>query len=96
MANQTRSKEYLQLNPLGQIPFLIDGGFKLAESSAILVYLCEKFPQLQAYYGNNSEERGLVNQFLSAYQSIYRPTLFKIIFLKVYKGMKRRRAIKLS
>jgi glutathione S-transferase len=46
MGNETKSKDYLSINPLGQIPFLVDGDFKLAESSAILVYLCEKFPQL--------------------------------------------------
>lgn len=96
MGNQTRSKEYLNINPLGQIPFLTDGVFKLAESSAILVYLCEKYPQLASYYGNSKEERGKVNQFLSAYQSVYRPALFKIIFLKIYKGLKRKRAIKES
>jgi glutathione S-transferase len=97
MGNQTRSKEYLSINPLGQIPFLIDGNFKLAESSAILVYLCEKFPsQLGSYYGNTEKERALTNQFLSTYQSIYRPVVFKIIFLKIYKGLKRKKAIKAS
>lgn len=38
--NQTRTKEYLQMNPLGQIPFITDGDLKLGESNAILVYLC--------------------------------------------------------
>lgn len=28
-SNQTRTKEYLQMNPLGQIPFIVDGGFRL-------------------------------------------------------------------
>jgi glutathione S-transferase len=42
--NETRSKEYLSLNPLGKIPFLLDGDLKISESNAILVYLCEKYP----------------------------------------------------
>lgn len=41
--NETRSKEYLSLNPLGKIPFLVDGELKISESNAILVYLCEKY-----------------------------------------------------
>lgn len=28
--NETRTKEYLNINPLGQIPFLVDGNIKVA------------------------------------------------------------------
>jgi glutathione S-transferase len=38
--NETRTREYISLNPMGQVPFLVDGDFKVAESNAILVYLC--------------------------------------------------------
>lgn len=28
--NETRTKDYLSLNPMGKIPFLVDGSFKLS------------------------------------------------------------------
>jgi glutathione S-transferase len=77
------------MNPLGQIPFITDGNFKLAESNAILVYLCEKYSQLNQFYGKNISERGKVNQHLSWHQSYFRPALFRIIFLKNYEGIKK-------
>lgn len=54
MGGQEQFKEYRTINHLGQIPFIIDNGFKLAESSAILVYLCQKYPEkLEKMYGKN-------------------------------------------
>lgn len=39
--NKTRTPEYLKLNPLGQVPFIITAdNHKIGESNAILVYLC--------------------------------------------------------
>ena len=36
-------REYLELNPLGTIPFLIDGDTRMTESSAICLYLATKY-----------------------------------------------------
>lgn len=36
-------REYLELNPLGTIPFLIDGDARMTESSAICLYLATKY-----------------------------------------------------
>jgi len=34
-------KDYLEINPLGTIPFFVDGGVRMTESSAICQYLVE-------------------------------------------------------
>ncbi len=36
-------KEYLAINPLGTIPFFVDGDAKMTESSGICAYLVEKY-----------------------------------------------------
>jgi glutathione S-transferase len=38
---------YLKLNPNGQIPVLVDGDLVLYETAAILLHLCDRFPQAQ-------------------------------------------------
>ena len=39
-----RAPDYLRLNPNGVVPTLVDGELVLWESSAILLYLAEKYP----------------------------------------------------
>lgn len=39
MAGEHKSPEFLQINPLGQIPVLVDGQTTIRDSQAILVYL---------------------------------------------------------
>jgi glutathione S-transferase len=38
-----RSADYLSVHPLGRVPCLTDGDFRLFESGAITEYLCERF-----------------------------------------------------
>lgn len=38
------AKEFLALNPLGTVPFMQDGNTVLTESSAMLLYLVERYP----------------------------------------------------
>src|ERR1700759_1701202 len=37
------AREYLELNPLGPIPLLIDGDTRMTESAAICQYLAERY-----------------------------------------------------
>lgn len=40
-----RNPEYLEINPAGKVPALVDGDLRLTESGAIVLYLAEKYPE---------------------------------------------------
>ncbi len=49
MTGETRTPEYLQINPCGGVPALEDGNFVLAESHAIMSYLARKYEWIDLY-----------------------------------------------
>lgn len=57
-----RVPEFLALNPNAQVPVIIDDGFVLYESNAILRYLAAKH---RALIADNLQGRALVDQWLS-------------------------------
>ena len=63
-----KTPEYLRLNPNGRVPTLVDGGFELWESHAIMQYLADKSPE-QDIYPKDVSARADVNRWLfwSAY-----------------------------
>jgi len=70
--------EYLALNPKGVVPTLVHGGRPITESSQIIEYLDEKFPQVPLR-PSSPEARAQISDWLKfsdtvAYDAVYVPT----------------------
>lgn len=66
-----RKAEFLELNPAGKLPVLVDGDLVLNESAAIALYLAEKYP-----------DRGLMPSDLRQRAEVYRWSLFAVTELE--------------
>lgn len=79
MAGEHRSDAFLALNPNGQVPVLVDGGQVLAESNAILRYLCNRHG-LDDWYPADPQARAEVDRWLDWTQCRLAPATRDIVF----------------
>jgi glutathione S-transferase len=63
LKGEGRKPAYLDLNPGGKVPTLIDGDFVLTESAAICTYLGEKFPASHLVPKAGTPEHARYNQW---------------------------------
>jgi glutathione S-transferase len=64
-AGDTRKPEFLALNPRHQVPVLVDDGFVLYESNAIVEYLEEKYPgRGSPLFPGDAKTRALARRFI--------------------------------
>lgn len=68
-----RQPEFLTLNPMGKVPVVVDGDFKIWESGAILLYLAEKYQKIP----NSLEKRSIINQWILFANSTLTSGLFR-------------------
>jgi glutathione S-transferase len=67
---QHRSSEYKEINPLRQVPTIVDGRFKLFESHAILKYLSCAFPGVaDHWYPSDLFKRAKIESVLDWHHS---------------------------
>lgn len=66
-----RSPDFLKINPAGKVPVLVDGDLILPESTAIILYLAEKYP-----------EKELIPADIRTRAEIYRWIMFSVTELE--------------
>lgn len=74
-----RSPEYLQLNPRGKVPTLIDGDEVITESLAIVTYLESKYPE-PALFGADSLAKARIMEAMSQLLVYLEPVGMQIPF----------------
>ena len=81
-ANEQKADWYVKLNPNGRIPTLIDDGFALFESGAILIYLAEKTGK---FLPRDTQSRSRVMQWLMFQMSAIGPMMGQAnVFLRYF------------
>ena len=64
--------EYLEINPIGKVPAIADGDFKLWESGAILLYLAQKHGKMS----DNLEQQAQIVQWVIFANATLGPGIF--------------------
>ena len=78
-AGEHLSEEFLKLNPLHQVPVLVDGDFILTESRAILAYLVGKYDQNSSLYPSDVLKRAKVDERLYYDATVVFSSILQII-----------------
>ncbi|NJK51413.1 glutathione S-transferase family protein [Candidatus Gracilibacteria bacterium] len=71
-AGEHRQPEFLAINPIGKVPVIVEGDFKLWESGAILLYLAEKYGKMPA----SLEEKSIIAQWVLFANATLGPGIF--------------------
>ncbi|AWP19537.1 putative glutathione S-transferase theta-1-like [Scophthalmus maximus] len=80
---ENRSPEFTRLNPMQKVPVVVDGGFVLTESDAILKYLVTKYDVPEHWYPRQPERRARVDEYTAWHHSNTRPHSAKVFILEV-------------
>ncbi|WP_342076992.1 glutathione S-transferase family protein [Yoonia sp. SS1-5] len=64
-AGEHKQPDFLAMNPLGQVPVLVDGDVTLRDSTAILIYLARKFDTANYWLPTDAKGNAQVQEWLS-------------------------------
>lgn len=71
-AGEHLQPDYLAINPIGKVPAIVDGDFKLWESGAILLYLAQKY----GHVASTPEKLAEMNQWIFFANATLGPGIF--------------------
>ncbi|CAH1451416.1 unnamed protein product [Lactuca virosa] len=81
LRNEQFSPEYKAINPMSQVPAIVDGRFKLFESHAILIYLSCSFPGVSSHwYPGDVSKRAKIHSVLDWHHSNLRRGAAGVVF----------------
>ncbi|XP_076897768.1 glutathione S-transferase T1-like isoform X2 [Bidens hawaiensis] len=81
LKNKQFSPEYKEINPMCQVPAIVDGRFKLFESHAILIYLSCAFPGVTSHwYPSDLFKRSKIHSVLDWHHSNLRRGTVGLVF----------------
>ncbi|PWA34112.1 S-crystallin, Glutathione S-transferase (GST) [Artemisia annua] len=87
--NQQQSPEYKAINPMAQVPAILDGDFSLFESHAILIYLSCKFPGVASHwYPSDLIERAKVHSVLDWHHGNLRRGSVGVLVSTIFEPLK--------
>lgn len=64
-AGDLKTPQYRALNPRGKVPLIVDEGFALWESGAIVEYLEEQYPGTPPLFPGTTQQRSTVRRLIS-------------------------------
>ena len=86
---ETKTEEYLAMNPKGLVPFIVDGDHPLGESNDILKYLCETRSTIpESLWPKDATKRAVVASHLEWYLSNLRPATLQPLLARLFHLMK--------
>jgi glutathione S-transferase len=86
-AGDTKKSEFVAINPRHQVPTIVDDGFALWESTVILEYLDERFPNAPTLYPGDVRERARIRRLVrEVEQYAYAQGMDKIVEELFWKG----------
>ncbi|KAM4049092.1 glutathione S-transferase theta-1-like [Anomaloglossus baeobatrachus] len=76
------AEDFGKVNPLRKVPSLKDGDFTMAESTAILQYLANKYKTPDHWYPSDLQKRARVDEYLAWQHTNTRPHAARVFWIK--------------
>ena len=93
--DQTKTPEFLKINPRGRVPAIVDDGFALSESNAIAEYLDERYPE-KPLLPKDAKERGVARRLIAEVGGDLEKTLDPFIDATLYTKAEERDSKKIA